>query len=79
MEGHGIITGGPPELLHTNSDSVAPSLKIEKITRYSWYDDGAKVKIVIEFDFDVSSDMLKIEFDYTSMKLNVLAREDLCK
>ena len=53
MEGHGIITGGPPELLHTKSEPIERGIRYEKITRYSWFDDKGKVKVIIDFDFEL--------------------------
>jgi hypothetical protein len=51
LEGHGIVTGGPPILLDCKSNEekkkvVAPQHK--KIIKYAWMDDGAKVKVYID-------------------------------
>ena len=51
MEGHGIITGGPPVLIETNAEIARPAARTEKISRYTWFDDNNKVKVIIEFDF----------------------------
>jgi hypothetical protein len=71
LEGDGIITGGPPVLIHRSDSSVFAGMRSEKITRYSWFDDGPKVKLILEFDFEVLGDMIKIDFDTTSCRLNV--------
>ena len=57
-EGEGIITGGPPVLLAREDSKTAPNISAQKITKYSWMDDGKSVKVILEFDHEISEEMI---------------------
>lgn len=72
LEGNGIITGGPPQLLGTQDSGSFSETRFDKITRYSWYEDGGKVKIIIELDFPVTREMIDAGFNSHSLQLIVV-------
>lgn len=54
-------------------------MRIEKITKYSWFDDGKSVKVMIEFDHEINEEMIQLDFDTLSLKLDILVGEDHIK
>uniref|UniRef100_A0A7S3UK11 Uncharacterized protein n=1 Tax=Oxyrrhis marina TaxID=2969 RepID=A0A7S3UK11_OXYMA len=49
VSGPGLITGGPPELISRDESIDKPAGKPRiTVTKFSWLDDGDKVKIYVE-------------------------------
>lgn len=75
VEGPGIITGGTPVKLDS-SEVLLPSTIRRKMEKYSWCDEGEKVRIYIE-DPNVlpliadSTDAVSCSFDVSTMSLEV--------
>ena len=67
--GDGLIYGGEPTLISSNQiqkpEAEEPAKVAKKIQKYSWNDEGEKVKIYIElnqFPGQITKDMVNVSF-----------------
>lgn len=69
IEGEGIVTGGIPRLIHSNS---APQLeiKIHNIRNYSWADEDDEVTIYITLNEQVNPDRVECHFDTRALEVS---------
>eukprot|EP00931_Biecheleriopsis_adriatica_P004069 TRINITY_DN105792_c0_g1_i1.p1 TRINITY_DN105792_c0_g1~~TRINITY_DN105792_c0_g1_i1.p1 ORF type:complete len:188 (-),score=34.28 TRINITY_DN105792_c0_g1_i1:93-656(-) len=70
VSGPGLVTGGAPVKIETESSSVDTSEKSKAIRNFSWADDGAKVKIYLQLPDGVLVDASQATCDFDSRSVS---------